>query len=114
MKVIIAGSRSATFENVLNAVSACHFSDDATEFVSGGARGADSFGEQIAKDSKIPIKRFIPDWNKHGKAAGIIRNCEMAGYADALIAVWDGKSRGTAHMIQEAVKKKLQLFVYTF
>lgn len=52
----------------------------------------------------IPVKRFPADWDRHGRAAGPIRNCQMAQYADALIAIWDGKSRGTKNMIDEMNK----------
>lgn len=54
---------------------------------------------------------FPADWNKHGKAAGPILNAEMAEVADALIAFWDGKSRGTANMIQLAKDKGLKVAI---
>ena len=38
----------------------------------------------------------------------------MAEHADALIAFWDGKSKGTAHMIQTMAKKKKPYWVYTY
>lgn len=48
------------------------------------------------------MKRFPADWGKYGKSAGVLRNKQMAEYADGLIAFWDGKSRGTANMIETA------------
>jgi hypothetical protein len=69
------------------------------EIVSGGARGADTLGEQYAENYCLDIHQFIPDWDLHGKSAGYIRNTQMKDYADALIAFWDQKSRGTFHMI---------------
>lgn len=42
-----------------------------------------------------------------GKKAGIFRNIAMAEYAHALIAFWDGESKGTAHMIQAARERGL-------
>ena len=75
------------------------------ELVSGGARGVDSMAERIAKEFKIPIKVFPADWDTYGKAAGVIRNKQMAEYVGAngtLIAFWDGKSRGTGNMIETA------------
>lgn len=65
-----------------------------TEVVSGVAHGVDKLGERWAQAHKIPVKQFPAQWNKYGNAAGPIRNREMAEYADALIAVWDGQSRG--------------------
>ena len=100
MKVIIAGSRTVTrFDDVLDAVFKSGFVID--EVVSGGAAGADKFGEDWAAVNSTPIKRFYPDWSQYGRSAGPRRNRQMAEYADALIAVWDGKSRGTQNMIEE-------------
>lgn len=70
--------------------------------VSGAAKGADALGEQYAKDRGYKIQRYPADWDKYGKAAGPIRNEKMAQNADALIAYWDGKSRGTWNMIELA------------
>lgn len=72
-----------------------------TEIVSGGAKGIDSVGEEFANDSHILVNRFDADWEKHGKAAGPIRNKKMAEYADALLLIWDGKSKGSANMKKE-------------
>jgi NADPH-dependent 7-cyano-7-deazaguanine reductase QueF-like protein len=55
--------------------------------------------EQYAKENRIELKVFPADWNKHGRAAGPIRNAQMGDYADQLVAVWDGKSKGTKNMI---------------
>ncbi|TXI87671.1 MAG: DUF2493 domain-containing protein [Chryseobacterium sp.] len=114
VKTIIAGSRSATYQNVIDALSACHFSDDMTEVVSGCAQGADTHGETIARSMGIPVAKFPADWKQYGKSAGVRRNSQMAQYADALIAVWDGESRGTKNMIELASAKWLLVFVYRF
>lgn len=99
MKVCIAGSRTIEdFGAVDKAVRESGFA--ITEVVSGGALGVDRLGEIWAKSNGIPIKQFLPDWNI-GKQAGMIRNAKMAEYADALIAVWDGESRGTLNCIGE-------------
>lgn len=111
MKTIIAGSRSIRlFQTVFDAVMLSNF--DITEVVSGTAQGVDRLGEKVAETLNIPIKQFPADWNKYGKRAGILRNIEMANYADALIAVWDGKSKGTKQMIDYAKAKNLKVFVY--
>jgi hypothetical protein len=77
-----------------------------TVIISGGARGVDSLAIRYAKDNKLPYETFIPDWDKYGKKAGIYRNCEMGDCADALIAIWDGASSGTKHMITYAMNLK--------
>ena len=116
MKLIIAGSRD--FNDIRLALSSfLEFSNEITsetgvtepirEIVSGGARGADRVGEDIARMCHIQVKQFIPDWNGLGKRAGFVRNAEMGDYADALLAFWDGKSKGTKSMIDYATKKGL-------
>jgi len=111
MKVIIAGKRDYyKYEAVQEAVKASGFV--ITEEVSGAASGVDALGEKWAKDNNVPIKRFPADWGKNGKAAGPIRNKQMADYAEALIALWDGNSKGTANMIMQARNAGLKVFVY--
>ena len=50
--------------------------------------------------------RFPADWKVYGKQAGPVRNRQMLNYAKeeqgALLAFWDGKSRGTKNMIDIA------------
>lgn len=111
MKTIIAGSRSITDINVvMQAILAVNF--PITEVVSGTCRGVDRLGEAYAVSQGIKISRFPADWKKYPKAAGAIRNKEMAEYADALIAVWDGKSKGTLDMIKQAGKHGLKIYVH--
>jgi hypothetical protein len=110
MKTIVAGSREITdYQLVWDAVYSCPWI--ITEIVSGGARGVDTLGEQVAATFNIPVKVFPADWGTHGKAAGPIRNQQMAEYADALIAVWDGNSTGTWNMIKQAEKRKMRVHV---
>lgn len=114
MKIIIAGSRDFNDYETLKKV--CDFMlsrQDEIEIVSGGARGADKLGESYAKEKGYPIKQFPADWSK-GKGAGYIRNEDMARYGDALIAFWDGESKGTEHMINLAKKHGLKVKVHKF
>lgn len=83
-----------------------------TEVVSGTCKGVDQLGEEWAERKGIPVKKFPADWSKHGRRAGPLRNREMAKYADALIAIWDGKSRGTRSMIDEALREGLEVYVH--
>lgn len=111
MKTIIAGSRTIEdYGLVVEALSRINW--DISEVVSGAARGIDALGERWAKENNIPIKYFPAEWSVYGKAAGPIRNAQMAKYADALVALWDGESRGTSNMISEA--KELGLHVVIF
>ena len=111
MKVIIAGSRNfSEYQLVAQAVQASTFV--ISEVVSGTARGVDRLGQNFAFVHNIPVRRFPANWDKLGKSAGFLRNIQMAEYADALIAIWDGHSSGTKHMIAEAKKRGLKVYIH--
>jgi hypothetical protein len=115
MKIVIAGGRYFTDYKIL-----CQFCDEILQnqnmikILSGGARGADLLGENYAKERNYKLVRFPAAWNKYGKRAGVLRNAEMAKYADFLIAFWDGKSKGTLSMINLAEKQGLKVYVYYY
>ena len=120
MKVIIAGSRTILEKEVVNRVifngiyklvKSEDIAKGNLEIVSGTALGVDRIGEDWAKSFNYKVTRFPANWEKYGKKAGFMRNREMANYADALIAIWDGKSKGTKMMIDIAKKKGLKVFV---
>ena len=114
-RVIIAGSRS--FSNYELLRKHCLFllqekmRTHRVIIVSGHAHGADTLGERFAKEQGLTVELHPAKWKALGKAAGIIRNAEMARASDALIAFWDGKSRGTAHMINFARRRGLEVSV---
>lgn len=100
MKTIIAGSRSImSYEKVAGIIDTYHEIKKITEVVSGGAQGVDTLGEVWAERNGIPVKQFLAEWDVYGRSAGYRRNEEMGNYADYLLAIWDGNSRGTKHMI---------------
>ena len=110
MKLIIAGSRTFTdYPKFLKALESDPQLQAAfknvTEIVCGGAKGADALGARYAFENKIKLKMFPADWDTHGKAAGPIRNAQMADYADSLLAFWDGQSRGTKNMMEQMFKR---------
>lgn len=110
MRVIIAGTRKGiNEEGVIKVIENSPFK--ITEVVCGEASGVDTYGKNWALRNNIPVKSFPADWDKHNKAAGPIRNGEMAKYADVLVAVWDGKSRGTKNMIDQAIKHGLHILL---
>lgn len=111
MKTIIADSRTATdYQQLLAAIRTCPW--QITEVISGCARGADSLGETWAESQKIPLMRYPADWNKFGRSAGAIRNIEMSRIAEALLALWDGKSAGTEHMINQMKRSGKSVHVH--
>lgn len=113
MRVIIAGSRSCSdIKTVFNAIAQSGYT--ITSVISGTARGVDQLGERAAYVLGIPVVQYPADWELYGKSAGYKRNGLMANNADALIAIWDGVSKGTQHMITLAKLKGLQVFVYRY
>lgn len=120
MKLIIAGSRDLDPRLVYVAIDAEIRSNrfpfamtDIIEGVSGTARGVDKVGEQWFQDHGISVKLFPANWSDNGLSAGFIRNAEMSKYADVLLAIHDGKSRGTANMIDQMVKLHKPVYVVT-
>jgi hypothetical protein len=111
MRVIIAGSRTIIDPlEVDKAIADSGF--EITKVICGGAQGVDLLGSKYAFSHDLPIQYFLPDWKQYGKAAGPIRNSEMAQNADALILVWDGKSRGSNDMLNKANAKDLKVYCH--
>lgn len=98
MKLIIAGTRSLYVDDYLMERLVIHFKLYPSEIVCGGAKGIDECGERYAQAEVKPVKYFEADWDKHGRAAGPVRNSEMAKYADALLLIWNGSSPGSLNM----------------
>lgn len=116
-KVIIAGCRDFTDYELLREKCDYHLQNLRLEdivIVSGHASGADSLGERYAQERGFQLETYPADWQAHGRAAGPIRNAKMANVAHALIAFWDGKSRGTKNMIETARKYNLKVAVVRY
>lgn len=115
-RVIIAGGRDFTDYMLLSEMMDNYLSGitDDIFIVCGQARGADTLGEQYAKDHGYTVNYFPAQWTRYGKAAGYIRNTEMAKNADALVAFWDGHSLGTKHMIATAEQLGLDVCVVQY
>lgn len=115
-KIIIAGGRD--FNNYLllkdKVEKYLSLLGSNIQIVSGTASGADHLGEQFAKEKGYDLKLFPANWKTYGKSAGYLRNKQMAEYADYLIAFWDGKSKGTRHMIDLAKKNGLSVRVVRY
>ncbi len=113
MKIVVAGGRD--FENKQVAFACLDEQVKAGDtIISGHARGADTMGELYAEEHGNRLEKYPADWNKYGRSAGYIRNSKMASVADKVVAFWDGKSRGTQHMINIAKNKGLELTVYDY
>ena len=120
-RIIIAGSRNFNdYTKMLNTLDelGIHLINtiDPVEIISGHAPGADTLGEKFAKAYGYPLKIFPADWDIYGKAAGPIRNEQMAKYASEadrgmLVAFPVGESRGTRNMIKLAKQYGLEVEV---
>lgn len=123
-KVIVAGTRDFVdyeyLTEVMDEVIAGMMGKDggngtkAVEIVSGTARGADRLGERYGKERGYDVALFPADWDKNGRSAGYIRNWEMAQYANVCVIFWDGKSKGTKNMKDQAQKNGLDVHVIKY
>lgn len=114
MNVIISGTRTCHNMVLLReAINESNF--PITRIITGDSEeknGVDHMACEVARIKRIECLIVYADWTTYGKSAGPIRNSIMANYGDALIAIWDGKSKGTADMIEKARKKKLQVYIH--
>ena len=116
-KVIIAGCRDFNDYELLKEKCDDFLQDENKEdvvIISGHASGADALGERYAQERGFQLETYPADRKAHGRAAGSIRNARMASAANALIAFWDGKSRGTKNMIEIATKHNLKVAVVRY
>ena len=108
MRIAIIGSRTLTVSNIEK-----YLPEGVTEIVSGGARGIDRAAASFARAHHIKLTEFLPDYARYGRGAPLKRNEQIANYADAAIAFWDGTSRGTKYTIDcfRALRKPITIFV---
>lgn len=111
MKVIVAGSRTINdYEIVRNALDETRQRGlNITAIIDGTARGVDELASRYAVEHGIYNIRVPADWKHYGNGAGIMRNVQMAEIGDVLIAIWDGASRGTKHMIECAKARNMEI-----
>lgn len=131
LRVIIAGSRSFTDykfleSNVSKIINNINNDELSVEIIEGGCEGVYALACKYANDYNHPLMQFDADWERHGKAAGPIRNTEMAKYAceavqSALIAFISidavaiaDKSKGTKDMIKKARRKNMDVYLITY
>ena len=114
-KIIVAGGRDFNrpelLEDTLDRLFGADQVEGICEIVCGEAKGADALGRDLAESYGIPVASFPAAWKDQGRNAGYIRNTAMAEYADVLVAFWDGSSKGTKHMIDIALAKRIEVHV---
>ena len=102
MRIAVIGSRTLHLENLSD-----YLPEGTTEIVSGGAKGVDADAKQYALKNAIALTEFLPDYRRYGRGAPLKRNLQIIEYADMVLAIWDGKSRGTKFVIDQCQKKKI-------
>ncbi len=107
MKIAVIGSRSLNIK-----VFECYIPACASEIVSGGAKGVDSMAKRFAEEHNLKYTEFLPQYEKYSKAAPLKRNNEIIDYSDIIVALWDGKSRGTEYVINRCKKINKALIVF--
>jgi hypothetical protein len=112
MKVVVFGSRDVVISvQLIDWVEKALAAVGATEVISGCARGGDRIGEHAGRRLSIVVREYPAQWRKYGRSAGFRRNEQMAEVAEAGIALWDGKSRGTQHMIRELERRNVPVHI---
>jgi len=113
MKTAIIGSRSIQDYNYLeNILKSLDFK--ITEIITGGAKGVDTLAEIFSFSNSIPITKILPEWDKYGRGAGLVRNTSIIKESDVVIALWDGKSKGTLDSINKAHKLGKKVFIFKY
>ena len=111
MRVLICGGRQfADAAFLWKTMDELHSRTPITEVIVGGAVGADTLGEDWAKDRRIPYRIFIADWATHGRAAGPIRNKVMLDEGNPDLVVAFPGNRGTANMLSQARDARVKVW----
>ncbi len=113
MKIAVVGSRdiSLSFDRFYELLGDL-MPDEVTAVISGGARGVDSLAAQFAKMRNIPTEEYLPDYSLFGKIAPLVRNRTIVDNADFVVALWNGKSKGTLNTIDYTLESNKPLVVY--
>lgn len=107
MKIAVIGSRGLKVDDLGK-----YLPKNTTEIVSGGAKGVDTSAKEYAEKHNIKLTEFLPEYEKYGRGAPLRRNLQIIGYADEVLAFWDGTSRGTKYVIDNCKKQNKKVTVY--
>lgn len=104
MKVAVIGSRTANsdaYEMILQQLPV-----GCSEVISGGAGGIDFLAKRAARHFGLKYTCCRPNYSKYGRAAPLVRNSEIVGKADYVLAFWNGYSKGTRHALACCIKRR--------
>ena len=97
MKLAIIGSRKCP---PIDIASYLKYIPDT--IISGGAVGADTYAKEFAIKNNLQLIEFLPDYEKYGRKAPLVRNKLIIENCDCVLAFWDGESRGTKYTLDYA------------
>ena len=107
MKVAVIGSRGLQVDRLED-----YLPEGVTEIVSGGARGVDTCARNYALSHGLTLTEFLPEYNRFGKGAPLMRNIAIIEHADLVLAFWDGRSKGTKFVIDCCKKQNIPVVVH--
>jgi hypothetical protein len=111
MRVVVCGSRDWTDERMI--VHVLRRLPQVTTIVHGAARGADRIAGAVAKRFGMDVEEWPANWTTNPRRAGLDRNLAMLDTEPGLvIAFWDGRSTGTKHTIDNALRRGIPVLIY--
>lgn len=108
MRLAVVGSRSIREYDLSPLIP-----QGVTEIISGGAMGVDRLAERYARQHSLKLTVFLPEYNRYGRRAPLLRDETIVRECDALLALWDGVSTGTMYTVKFARKMGKPVYVYT-
>ena len=102
LKVAVIGSREAAGFDIERIGK--FLPVNCTQIISGGAVGVDSAAEYYAKKNGIAFRKILPDYERHGRHAPLIRDTQIVEESELVLAFWDFHSRGTSFTIGECIR----------
>lgn len=109
-RIAVVGSRNFSNADIVTAFVRSLTSTSVV--ISGGARGADTWAEDAAKQNSLQTEICHVDWVRLGRRAGPIRNAEIVAATDQVVAFWNGKNRGTLNTILSARAAGLPILIF--
>lgn len=107
MKIAVIGSRNLSVREL-----GCYLPRGVSEIISGGAKGIDTLAREYALKNGIRLTEILPEYARYGRGAPLRRNLQIIDCADEVVAIWDGRSRGTAYVIDQCNKRGKKVTVY--
>lgn len=107
MRVAVIGSRGLYVEDL-----GSYLPEGATEIVSGGAQNVDASAREYALRHGLKLTEFLPEYSRYGRGAPLRRNIAIIESADLVLAFWDGRSKGTKHVIDNCKKRNIPVQIY--